>query len=139
MSPIAPLRPGRQSRLRLAYLLAVLLPVLGTVLTQHMAFLHGIPNSTNLLAVVVVGILGGLWPSLVAIGVAVVTRCLYIAIVHDHVADAELPRLEVDADRFRTANRRCAHAAGDDGRVAHEPAARREDALGRDHPVQVVG
>ncbi len=60
MSLIAPLRPGRQSRLRLAYALAVLLPVLGTVLTQHMAFLHGIPNSTNLLAVVIVGILGGL-------------------------------------------------------------------------------
>ena len=71
MSPIAPLRPGRQSRLRLAYVLAVLLPVLGTVLTQHMAFLHGIPNSTNLLAVVIVGILGGLAPSLAAIAVAV--------------------------------------------------------------------
>jgi PAS domain S-box-containing protein len=83
MSFIAPLRPGRQSRQRLAYALAVVLPVLGTVLTQHMAFLHGIPNSTNLLAVVVVGILGGLLPSLLAIGVAVVTRILYILVVHD--------------------------------------------------------
>jgi PAS domain S-box-containing protein len=53
------------------------------VLTQHMAFLHGIPNSTNLLAVVVVGILGGLLPSLLAIGVAAVTRILYILVVHD--------------------------------------------------------
>jgi len=84
MSFIAPLRPGRQSRLRLAYALAVLLPVLGTVLTQHMAFLHGIPNSTNLLSVVVVGILGGLSPSMLAIGVAVVTRSLYLLVVHDH-------------------------------------------------------
>ena len=83
MSFIAPLRPGRQSRQRLAYVLAVVLPVLGTVLTQHMAFLHGIPNSTNLLAVVVVGILGGLSPSLLAIGVAVLTRFLYILVVHD--------------------------------------------------------
>jgi PAS domain S-box-containing protein len=84
MSPIAPLRPGRQSRLRLAYVLGVLLPVLGTVLTQHMAFLHGIPNSTNLLAVVIVGILGGLAPSLLAIAVAVVTRILYLSIIPDH-------------------------------------------------------
>jgi PAS domain S-box-containing protein len=83
MSLIAPLRPGRQSRQRLSYVLAVVLPVLGTVLTQHMAFLHGIPNSTNLLAVVVVGILGGLLPSLLAIGVAAVTRILYILVVHD--------------------------------------------------------
>ncbi len=83
MSLIAPLRPGRQSRDRLAYVLAVVLPVLGTVLTQHMAFLHGIPNSTNLLAVVVVGTLGGLAPSLVAIGVAAITRILYILVVHD--------------------------------------------------------
>ena len=84
MSPIAPLRPGRQSRLRLAYALAVLLPVLGTVLTQHMAFLHGIPNSTNLLAVVIVGILGGLSPSMAAIAVAVLTRILYLSIIPDH-------------------------------------------------------
>ena len=84
MSFIAPLRPGRQSRHRLAYMLAVLLPILGTVLTQHMAFLHGIPNSTNLLAVVIVGILGGLEPSLLAIAVAVVARCLYLAVVGDH-------------------------------------------------------
>jgi PAS domain S-box-containing protein len=83
MSLIAPLRPGRQSRQRLSYVLAVVLPVLGTVLTQHMAFLHGIPNSTNLLAVVMVGILGGLLPSLLAIGVAAVTRILYILVVHD--------------------------------------------------------
>ena len=68
MSPIAPLRPGRQSRLRLAYVLAVLLPVLGTVLTQHMAFLHGIPNSTNLLAVVIVGILGEAFIALLTLG-----------------------------------------------------------------------
>ncbi len=84
MSLIAPLRPGRQSRLRLAYVLAVLLPVLGTVLTQHMAFLHGIPNSTNLLAVVVVGILGGLQPSMAAVAVAVVTRCIYLMVIPDH-------------------------------------------------------
>ena len=48
--------------------LAVLLPVSGTVLTQHMAFLMNSQDSTNLLAVVVVGILGGLPPSMVTVG-----------------------------------------------------------------------
>jgi PAS domain S-box-containing protein len=84
MSFIAPLRPGRQSRLRLAYVLAVVLPVLGTVLTQHMAFLHGIPNSTNILTVVIVGILGGLPPSMAAISVAVVARIGYLLYIPDH-------------------------------------------------------
>ena len=41
--------------------------------------------------------------------------------------------------RFGAADRGLAHAARDDRRVRHEPAARREDALGRDHAVQVVG
>ena len=42
-------------------------------------------------------------------------------------------------DRLGAADRGRAHAARDDRRVRHETAARREDALGRDHPVQVVG
>ena len=84
MSFIAPLRSGRQSRLRLAYALAVILPILGTVLTQHMAFLHGIPNSTNLLAVVIVAFLGGLPPSIVAIAVALLARTLYLIVTPDH-------------------------------------------------------
>ena len=46
---------------------------------------------------------------------------------------------EVDVDRFRAADRRRAHAARDDGGVADETAARREDAFGGDHAVQVVG
>ena len=45
----------------------------------------------------------------------------------------------VDVELVRAAHRGRAHAARDDRRVAHEPAARREDALGRDHAVQVVG
>src|ERR1700684_2940831 len=84
MSFIAPCRSGRPSPLRLAYVLAVILPVLGTVLTQHMAFLHGIPNSTNLLAVVIVAFLGGVPPSLVAIAVAVTARIIYLIVTPDH-------------------------------------------------------
>jgi PAS domain S-box-containing protein len=76
MNFIAPLRSGWQSRRRLAYALAVALPIIGTVLTMHMNILHGIPNSTNLLAVVIVGILGGLEPSMLAVLVAVLTRGL---------------------------------------------------------------
>ena len=46
---------------------------------------------------------------------------------------------QVDVERRRAADRGRAHAARDDRGVAHETAARREDALGRDHAVQVVG
>jgi PAS domain S-box-containing protein len=84
MSFIAPLRAGRQSRRRLAFVLAVLLPVLGTVLTARMSVLHGIPNSTNLLAAVVVGIMGGLAPSMLAIVVAMVARSLYLILSPEH-------------------------------------------------------
>jgi PAS domain S-box-containing protein len=84
MSLIAPLRSGWQSRRRLAFVLAVLLPLLGTVLTVHLSILHGIPNSTNLLAVVVVGILGGLAPSMLTVAVAVVTRSIYLLLNPDH-------------------------------------------------------
>lgn len=83
MSLIAPLRPGRQSRRRLAFALAVLLPVLGMVLAGHLLILHGTSNSANLLAVVVVGILGGLAPSMVSIGVAEATRCIYVLVTRD--------------------------------------------------------
>jgi PAS domain S-box-containing protein len=78
MSFIAPLRPGWQSRRRLAFMLAVILPVVGTVLTVRLDILHGVPNSTNVLAVVMVGILGGLAPSLLATLVAVVTRSYFL-------------------------------------------------------------
>jgi PAS domain S-box-containing protein len=43
-----------------------------------MEILRGIPNSTNVLAVVVVGILGGLAPSLIAALVSVVTRTCFL-------------------------------------------------------------
>lgn len=74
MSFIAPLRAGRRSRRRIAYALAVFLPVIGIILTEHVAALSLIPYSLHLLAVVVVGILGGLVPSLLAVIVIVVVR-----------------------------------------------------------------
>ena len=78
MSLIAPSRSRRQSRRRLAFVLAVILPVVGTLLTVRLDILHGIPNSTNVLAVVIVGIMGGLAPSLLATLVAVVTRSAFL-------------------------------------------------------------
>jgi PAS domain S-box-containing protein len=78
MSLIAPSRSIWQSRRRLAFVLAVILPVVGTLLTVHLDILHGVPNSTNVLAVVMVGILGGLAPSLLATLVAVVTRSSFL-------------------------------------------------------------
>ena len=63
----------------------------------------------------------------------------HVAFVHRDAAGDELLRREVDLDRFGAADRGLAHAARDHRRVRHETAARREDALGRDHAVQVVG
>ena len=68
------------------------------------------------------------------------------AVDRDHVAlvarwhrSRERAGVDVDLELVRAAHRGRAHAAGDDRRVAHQAAARREDALGRDHPVEVVG
>ncbi len=83
MSLIAPLRAGRQSRRRLAFALAVVLPLLGMALGERLQVLHGTPNSTNLLAVVVVGILGGLAPSMVSIGVAELARFIFLLFNRD--------------------------------------------------------
>ncbi len=91
MSLIAPLRAGRQSRRRIAYVLAVALPVLGIGLTEHAAALSVIPYSLHLLAVVVVGILGGLVPSLLAVMVIVVVRGSLMLTSH-------LPRLSFELE-----------------------------------------
>ena len=51
----------------------------------------------------------------------------------------ELLRLEVHADGLAAGDAGLAHAAGDHGRVGRHAAARRQDALGRVHAVDVVG
>jgi PAS domain S-box-containing protein len=84
MSLIAPLRSGWQSRRRLAFVLAVVLTLIGTVLTEHLSILHGVPYSANLLVVVGVGILGGLAPSMLAILVSVATRGIFLLAGPDH-------------------------------------------------------
>jgi len=63
----------------------------------------------------------------------------HVALAHRRAVDREPSRAEVDLHCFRTADRGLAHAACDDGCVRDQPTARREDALGRDHAVQVVG
>src|SRR2546430_11478683 len=55
------------------------------------------------------------------------------AFVDDGAVHLHPAGLDVDVELARAAHRRRAHAAGDDGGVAHETTARREDALGRDH------
>jgi len=91
MSLIAPLRAGRQSRRRIAYVLAVVLPVLGIGLTEHVAALSVIPYSLYLLAVVVVGILGGLMPSLLAVMVIALVRGSLLLF-------SQLPRLSLELE-----------------------------------------
>ena len=63
----------------------------------------------------------------------------HVALADHGVAGRRLSTLDVDVEAGRAAHRGRAHAAGDDGGMAHEPAARREDPLRRDHPVEVVG
>ncbi len=62
-----------------------------------------------------------------------------VALVHDDAACLELLRLHVDLHGLGAADRGRAHPARDHRRVRHQAAARRQDALGRDHAVQVVG
>ncbi len=81
MSLIAPLRYGQQSRRRLAFVLAVVLPIIGTVLTERVPVLRGTPYSLHLLVVVVVGFLGGLAPSLLTIAVALLSRGLLLILL----------------------------------------------------------
>ena len=68
------------------------------------------------------------------------------AVDRDRVALAEvvaverrLLRLLVDRERLAAGDARLAHPAGDDCCVGGHPSVRGEDALGRDHPVDVVG
>ena len=63
----------------------------------------------------------------------------HVAFVHVLTVGDELLLREVDDDSFGAADRGLAHAARDHRRVRDQPAARREDAFGRDHAVQVVG
>jgi PAS domain S-box-containing protein len=84
MSFIAPLRPGRESRRKIAFVLAVFLPVIATVLTDRVGALRGLPYSLHLLAVVVVGILGGLAPSLLTVLVSLLSRCCMLLMSTEH-------------------------------------------------------
>ena len=53
--------------------------------------------------------------------------------------EGRLLRLLVDRERLAAGDARLPHPAGDDCCVRGHPAVRGEDALGRDHPVDVVG
>jgi PAS domain-containing protein len=93
MSFIAPLRSDRQSRRKLAFVLAMLLPVIGIALTEHVDALGATPYSLHLLSVVVVGILGGLAPSLVAVLAVEVVRWLRLLSGPDHRISLEFEAL----------------------------------------------
>lgn len=83
MSLIAPLRPDRQSRRRLSIVLAVILPLACFALNEHVNLLHSTPYSLYVLTVVVVGILGGLVPSLFSVIVVVLLRCCLLFFSRD--------------------------------------------------------
>ena len=85
------------SRSGVAYLLAVVLPVLGTLLTWYIPGLHALPYALHFLAVVAVGLLGGLAPALLTVALAVITRlCLGAAVPQSATPLAlEIPRIVV--------------------------------------------
>jgi PAS domain S-box-containing protein len=65
----------RRSRLRnVSFVLAVVLPVLCTWLTEHYSVLHQVPYSPHLLAIVIVGFIGGLLPSMLTVLVSFLSR-----------------------------------------------------------------
>jgi PAS domain S-box-containing protein len=73
----------RLSRRKVAYWLAVVLPVLGTLFTWYIPGLRTLPYALHFLAVIVVGSLGGLAPALLTVGFALLTRlCLAAAVQH---------------------------------------------------------
>ncbi len=69
------------SRHRVAYLLAVMLPLLGTLLTCYIPGLRSLPYALHFLSVIIVGSLGGLAPALLTVALAVVTRMCFAAVV----------------------------------------------------------
>jgi len=66
------------SRPWLAYALALLLPLAGTLASQHFPVIAAIPYSPHLLAVVVIVLLGGLLPSIMAAIIALTSRIVLI-------------------------------------------------------------
>jgi len=93
----APALLRRTSRKAIAYLLAVLLPPVGTWLTLHIVALHALPFALHFVILAAVAALGGLGPSLVSVVSIVVSRSLLVGSSHtfaDPVAD-QLLRVSV--------------------------------------------
>ena len=73
------------SRRRVATILAVLLPIVATLLTWYIPGLRALPYALHFLAVIVVGSLGGLAPALLTVAMAILARLCFVVLM-PHVA-----------------------------------------------------
>jgi PAS domain S-box-containing protein len=73
MSTTSP-RYRPQPTLLLGYLLAFVLPVVGSLLTQHIPSLHATPFAAHFIAAVCIAAVGGFAPAMLSIAIAVVLR-----------------------------------------------------------------
>jgi PAS domain-containing protein len=88
------LRHSASSRRTLAYVLAVILPILGTIIAGKVPALHTLPFAPYFISMGLIGALGGLWPTLLAL---VVTVLFYSGIVGQGVEPSEI----ANPDRYR--------------------------------------
>ena len=96
MSPNVPTRLRGSSRKLVAYVLALVLPLLASWATAHSESLRSVPFALQFIALAAIAALGGLWPSLLGVVVALISRGYFVATA-PHMA---IPMPQFDLTRF---------------------------------------
>ena len=78
MSRVPVTRARRSLRMPVAYGLAIVLPVLSTVITKRVEALHPFPQALHFLSMVMIASLGGFGPALLCVLISVVIRMVQI-------------------------------------------------------------
>jgi PAS domain S-box-containing protein len=76
------LRESRIARLRLAYILAVILPIVSWIVTDQIPWLHHVPMALQFLSMALVATLGGLGPAAIVVVLSIATR--FVEVYYDH-------------------------------------------------------
>jgi PAS domain-containing protein len=88
------LRREAFTRRTLAYVLALLLPMLGTIIAGKIPALHAFPFAPYFIAMALIATIGGLWPTLLGL---VITVLFYSGILGQGVEPSEI----ANPDRYR--------------------------------------